>query len=281
MALLEVENLVVTFRTAAGPFKALDGISYRVDAREVLAIVGESGSGKSVAMLAVMGLLPPSARVTADQISFEGLDMRAMTPRQRRKIIGKDIAMIFQEPFASLNPCFTIGFQIEEVLKVHLGMGRQARRLRTLELLESVQIPDPLHRMKSFPHQMSGGQCQRAMIAMAIACEPKLLIADEPTTALDVTIQKQILDLLMQIQADRGMGMIVITHDMGVVAETADRVAVQYKGRKVEEAGVLDLFENPKSAYTRGLLAALPENATGGRLPVIADFAPADEVLPQ
>ena len=273
MALLEVENLTVTFRTAAGPFKALDGISYRVDQREVLAIVGESGSGKSVAMLAVMGLLPPSATVTADRIVFAGRDMLKMSARQRRAIIGKEIAMIFQEPMASLNPCFTVGYQIEETLKVHLRMGKRERRAHAIGLLREVQIPDPEHHRRSFPHQMSGGQCQRAMIAMAIACRPKLLIADEPTTALDVTIQKQILELLLKLQEEDDMAMIIITHDMGVVAETADRVVVQYQGRKMEEANVLDLFANPKSAYTRGLLAALPENATGNRLPVIGTFA--------
>ncbi len=280
MALLEVENLTVTFRTASGPFVALDSISYRVDQREVLAVVGESGSGKSVAMLAIMGLLPPSANVRADRMSFEGHDLLRMSPRQRRAIIGKDIAMIFQEPMASLNPCFTVGFQIEETLKVHLGMRRRARRARTLELLEEVHIADPEHHRRSFPHQMSGGQCQRAMIAMAISCRPKLLIADEPTTALDVTIQKQILELLLELQRDEGMGMIIITHDMGVVAETADRVIVQYQGRKMEEASVLDLFQSPKSAYTRGLLAALPENAGGGRLPVIGGMAYEPVVAP-
>ncbi|MGD9738148.1 MAG: ABC transporter ATP-binding protein [Bauldia sp.] len=280
MALLEVENLTVTFRTAAGPFTALDRISYRIDAGEVLAIVGESGSGKSVAMLAVMGLLPKSATVTADRIRFEGLDLLAMTPKQRRVVIGKDVAMIFQEPVASLNPCFTIGFQIEEVLKFHLGLGKRARRQRALELLEAVRLPDPEHRLRSYPHQMSGGQAQRAMIAMAIACHPKLLIADEPTTALDVTIQKQILDLLLQLQREQRMAMIIITHDMGVVAETADRVVVQYQGRKMEEATVLDLFERPKSPYTRGLLAALPENATGDRLRVIGDFMAEEEAAP-
>jgi len=280
MALLEVENLTVTFRTATGPFVALDGISYRVDQREVLAIVGESGSGKSVAMLAIMGLLPSSATVRADRVLFEGHDMLAMTPRQRRQIIGKDIAMIFQEPMASLNPCFTVGYQIEEVLRYHMGMGRRARRIRAIELLEEVHIADPARRSRSFPHQMSGGQCQRVMIAMAIACRPKLLIADEPTTALDVTIQKQILELLLQLQAEEGMGMIIITHDMGVVAETADRVVVQYKGRKMEEASVLDLFEKPRSPYTRGLLAALPENATGDRLPVVGDFVASEGIAP-
>jgi len=273
MALLEVENLTVTFGTAHGPFRALDGISYSVDEGEVLAVVGESGSGKSVAMLAIMGLLGPRVRVTADRIAFAGRDLLRLRPRERRTIIGKEMAMIFQEPIASLNPSFTIGFQIEEVLKVHLGMDRASRRARALELMHAVRLSEPERRLKSYPHQMSGGQCQRAMIAMAIACEPKLLIADEPTTALDVTIQKQILDLLLQLQAERGMGMVVITHDMGVVAATADRVVVQYQGRKMEEADVLALFERPQSAYTRALLAALPENATGERLPVMGEFA--------
>ncbi len=272
MPLLEIENLSVVFDTSAGPFKALDKVSYAVDKGEVLAIVGESGSGKSVAMLAVMGLLPDVATVTADAMRFEGRDLTTLSPAERRKIIGKDIAMIFQEPVASLNPSFTVGFQIEEVLAEHLDLDAKARRLRAIELLTQVGIPEPEERLKSYPHQMSGGQCQRVMIAIAIACEPKLLIADEPTTALDVTIQKQILDLLMRLQQERGMALIMITHDMGVVAETADRVIVQYKGRKMEEAGVLELFEAPKSRYTSALLAALPENATGGRLPTIADY---------
>jgi len=272
MPLLEIKNLRVSFDTSAGEFVALNGVSYRIDPGEVLAIVGESGSGKSVAMLAVMGLLSNTATVTADKIEFEGRDLLALSDDARRKIIGKDIAMIFQEPIASLNPCFTIGFQLEEVLRTHLNLSSQARRQRVIELLHAVGIGDAEERLGAFPHQMSGGQCQRVMIAMAIACEPKLLIADEPTTALDVTIQKQILDLLMRLQAERGMGLIMITHDMGVVAETADRVIVQYQGRKMEEAGVLALFEKPQSGYTRALLSALPENATGDRLPVVADF---------
>ncbi|MHA7967847.1 ABC transporter ATP-binding protein [Rhizobium sp. CAU 1783] len=272
MALLEIENLTVEFETATGWFKAVDGVSLSVEGGEVLAIVGESGSGKSVAMLAVMGLLPWTAKITADKMLFQGRDIHAISPAERRKLIGKDIAMIFQEPVASLNPCFTVGFQIEEVLRIHMGLGKAARRARAIELFKLVGLPDPAERLGHFPHQMSGGQCQRVMIAMAIACNPKLLIADEPTTALDVTIQKQILDLLMKLQADTGMGLIMITHDMGVVAETADRVVVQYKGRKMEEADVLSLFEAPKSAYTRALLSALPENATGDRLTTVSDF---------
>ena len=272
MPLLTIDNLVVEFETATGPFRAVDGVSLAVDAREVLAIVGESGSGKSVSMLAVMGLLPWTAKVTADRMEFAGRDLLTMSDAERRKIIGKEIAMIFQEPMSSLNPCFTVGFQIEEVLRFHLGMDRKARRERAIELLQAVGIPDPQQRLSSYPHQMSGGQCQRVMIAIAIACNPKLLIADEPTTALDVTIQKQILDLLVSLQAEHGMGLIMITHNMGVVAETADRVIVQYKGRKMEEADVLTLFENPKSNYTRALLSALPERATGDRLPTVASF---------
>jgi len=272
MALLEIENLVVEFQTSTGPFRAVDGVSLKVDAGEVLAIVGESGSGKSVSMLAAMGLLPWTAKVTADKMLFGGQNLLGMSGAKRREIIGKDMSMIFQEPIASLNPCFTVGFQIEEVLRIHLGLDKAARRKRAIELFQAVGIPDPAERLGHFPHQMSGGQCQRVMIAIAIACNPKLLIADEPTTALDVTIQKQILDLLMRLQTEHRMGLIIITHNMGVVAETADRVIVQYKGRQMEEADVLSLFESPKSDYTRALLAALPDNATGDRLPTIGEL---------
>ncbi|MER8612255.1 ABC transporter ATP-binding protein [Mesorhizobium sp. M0027] len=281
MPLLEIKNLTVSFDTAAGPFMAVQGIDLSVEPREVLAIVGESGSGKSVAMLAVMGLLPNTATVRADRMAFDGIDLLKLGPSERRKIVGKDISMIFQEPVASLNPCFTVGFQIEEVLRFHMGMDRAQRRARAIELMKLVGIADPEERLGSFPHQMSGGQCQRVMIAIAIACNPKLLIADEPTTALDVTIQKQILDLLVGLQAKYGMGLIMITHNMGVVAETADRVIVQYKGRKMEEADVLSLFESPKSNYTSALLSALPENAVGDRLPTVSDmlFEPAPSVV--
>lgn len=272
MSLLEIKNLTVAFETSNGLFKAVDGIDISVNAREVLAVVGESGSGKSVAMLATMGLLPKTAHVTADKMTFEGRDLLGMSDAEKRKIIGKDIAMIFQEPIASLNPCFTVGFQLTEVLQKHLGLSGRAARERSLELLNLVGIRDTADKLGAFPHQMSGGQCQRVMIAMAIACNPKLLIADEPTTALDVTIQKQILDLLVQLQEETGMALIMITHDMGVVAETADRVVVQYKGRKMEEADVLSLFENPQSNYTRALLSALPENAVGDRLPTVSDM---------
>jgi dipeptide transport system ATP-binding protein len=273
MPLLEVRNLTVAFDTAAGEFFAVRGIDLSVDPGEVLAIVGESGSGKSVAMLAVMGLLPPIAHVSADVMRFEDKDLLALTPRQRRDLSGSEMAMIFQEPVASLNPCFTVGFQIEETLREHTGLGTAARKTRAIELLAQVGIPQPEERLRSYPHQMSGGQCQRVMIAIATACNPKLLIADEPTTALDVTVQKQVLDLLLRLQAEHGMGLVLITHDMGVVAETADRVIVQYNGRKMEDTDVVSLFSRPRSAYTRALLSALPENATGDRLPAVSAFA--------
>lgn len=273
MALLEIRNLTVSFETAAGRFHAVKGLDISVDAGEVLAIVGESGSGKSVAMLAVMGLLPATATVTADVMLFEGRDLLALPPAERRRLSGRDMAMIFQEPVASLNPCFTVGFQIMETLKRHTPLDAAGRRRRAIELLEAVGIPDPEARLNSFPHQMSGGQCQRVMIAIATACNPRLLIADEPTTALDVTIQKQILDLLLRLQIENGMALVLITHDMGVVAETADRVVVQYRGSKMEDADVLSLFENPQNPYTRALLAALPENAGDGRLPTVAATA--------
>ncbi|QCM12897.1 ABC transporter ATP-binding protein [Agrobacterium tumefaciens] len=272
MSLLKIKNLTVKFATATGAFTAVNGIDVSVDKHEVLAIVGESGSGKSVSMLAVMGLLPDTATITADEMIFDGINLLAMSPQERRKLIGREITMIFQEPVASLNPSFTVGFQIEEVLRLNLGMGRSAARARALELFRAVGIPDPETKLNAYPHQMSGGQCQRVMIAIAIASKPRLLIADEPTTALDVTIQKQILDLLMTLQEEYGMALILITHDMGVVAETADRVVVQYKGRKMEEADVLSLFEAPQHPYTKALLSALPENATGDRLPTVSDF---------
>ena len=272
--LLDIRNLSVSFATRNGAFKAVDGIDISVDANEVLAIVGESGSGKSVAMLAVMGLLPWTGTVTADTMSFDGRDLRGLTPQQRRAIAGKDMAMIFQEPMSSLNPCFTVGFQIGETLKTHLGMDRGARKQRIVELLDEVGIPDPAQRASAFPHQLSGGMSQRVMIAMALACRPKLLIADEPTTALDVTIQAQILDLLVSLRRQNGMALVLITHDMGVVAETADRVVVQYAGQQVEANGVNELFANPHHPYTAALLAALPERATQRRLPAIPGVVP-------
>ena len=274
MALLEIRNLTVEFQTAGGLFRAVDGVDILCGRGEILAIVGESGSGKSVSMLALMGLLPWTAKVTADRMAFDGRDMLTMSAADRRKIVGKEVSMIFQEPMSSLNPCFTVAFQIGETLRKHLGLDRAARRARTIELLEQVGIPDPTSRLSAFPHQLSGGMSQRVMIAMALACDPKLLIADEPTTALDVTIQAQILDLLISLQQEKGMALILITHDMGVVAETAERVQVQYAGQKVEEQPVKGLFTEPHHPYTAALLAALPERATSKLLPSIPGVVP-------
>jgi dipeptide transport system ATP-binding protein len=274
MALLDIRNLSVSFATRSGPFKVVDGVDICVEPNEVLAIVGESGSGKSVAMLAVMGLLPPTAAVTADRLALAGQDLRALGAKERRAIIGKEIAMIFQEPMSSLNPCFTAGFQIGEVLKTHLGLGRAERKRRVLELLSEVGITDPERRAKSFPHQLSGGMSQRVMIAIALACRPRLLIADEPTTALDVTIQAQILDLLLSLRRQNGMGLVLVTHDMGVVAETADRVVVQYAGQQVETNDTRSLFADPHHPYAAALLAALPERTQTGRLVSIPGVVP-------
>jgi dipeptide transport system ATP-binding protein len=274
-ALLQVEGLSVTFATRAGPFTAVDDIDIAVDRNEVVAIVGESGSGKSVAMLAVMGLLPWTAKVSARRMAFDGQDLMTLSPRARRDLVGRDLAMVFQEPMSSLNPCFTVGYQIGEALATHLpDLDRNARRKRVIELLDLVGIPDSERRARAFPHQLSGGMCQRVMIAMALACKPRLLIADEPTTALDVTIQAQILDLLLGLQRDTGMGLVLITHDLGVVAEMADRVTVQYAGRQVESARAADLFVDPHHPYTAALLAALPEHAKGRTLAAIPGVVP-------
>ncbi|GGA09723.1 ABC transporter ATP-binding protein [Neptunicoccus cionae] len=274
MSLLRIRNLSVDFATASGKFRAVDGVDQDVNTGEILAIVGESGSGKSVSMLAMMGLLPWTATVTADEMTFDGHDLLTISKRERRRVVGKDLAMIFQEPMSSLNPCFTVGWQIKETLRVHLGLSRKACHARAVELFEQVGIPDPERRLSAFPHQMSGGMNQRVMIAMAIACKPKLLIADEPTTALDVTIQAQILDLLTSLRDDNGMGLVLITHDMGVVAETAERVSVQYAGQKIEEQPVLPLFQSPHHPYTAALLDALPERATEKHLPTIPGMVP-------
>lgn len=274
MSLLEVENLNVDFRTAHGNFRAVDNVSLTVEKSEVLAVVGESGSGKSVAMLAVMGLLPWTATITADAMAIDGEDMLNMSPKARRQIIGKDIAMIFQEPTTSLNPCFTIGFQLGEALQAHLKLTRREKKERVINLLEQVGIPAPEKRLSSFPHQLSGGMNQRVMIAMAIACQPKLLIADEPTTALDVTIQAQIIDLLLKLQQDTGMALVLITHDMGVVAETAQQVSVQYAGQRIEMQDVRGLFSEPHHPYTQALLSALPERAVGKKLASIPGVVP-------
>lgn len=275
MPLLDIKDLSVTFATARGPFRAVDGIDLSVEPGEVLGIVGESGSGKSVTSLAVLGLLADNASVTAAQMQFDGQDLLTLSAKARRRLNGGQVAMIFQEPMSSLNPCFTVGFQIGETLALHEGLSGKALRHRCIALLEQVGIPAPETRLSAFPHQLSGGMSQRVMIAMAIACNPRLLIADEPTTALDVTIQRQILDLLRDLQRERGMAMILITHDMGVVAESAHRVQVMYAGQVVENRPADSLFTSPRHPYTAALLDALPERAVGRRrLPTIAGTVP-------
>ena len=275
MALLEVRNLAVEFGTARGRFRAVDGVDVTMDEGEILCIVGESGSGKSVAMLAVMGLIAWPGRVTADVMRFAGIDLLHLPARQRRRLVGKDMAMVFQEPMSSLNPCYPVGWPIAEALRVHHAVEKAHVRGRVIELLDQVGIPAPATRLNAFPHQLSGGMNQRAMIAMAISCNPRMLIADEPTTALDVTIQKQILDLLISLQKQRGMALVLITHDMGVVAETAHRVQVMYAGQMVEEQPTEGLFAAPRHPYTAALLDALPERAMGrARLPTIPGVVP-------
>jgi dipeptide transport system ATP-binding protein len=275
MALLEIRNLTVEFQSVDGLFRAVDGVDLDVGRGDVLGVVGESGSGKSVTMLAVMGLLPPTARITADRLAFDGRDVLGLSPATRRTIVGKEMAMIFQEPMTSLNPCFTVGYQITEAIKTHLGGTRGSRRARAIELLTEVGIPSPETRLRAFPHQLSGGMSQRVMIAMAISCQPRLLIADEPTTALDVTIQAQILDLLVELQKETGMALVLITHDMGVIAETARRVVVMYAGQQVEMREVGSLFGKPRHPYTRALLDALPERSIGAeRLRTIPGVVP-------
>ena len=265
MALLEVENLRVEFGSEVAPFKAVDVMSFTLSAGEEVGVVGESGSGKSVTALALMGLIDEPGRVRAQRLAFDGRDLLTMPVKERRQLLGKDIAMIFQDPMTSLNPCFTVAFQLMETLKIHEGGSKSALRARALELLRAVEIPDPERRLDAYPHQLSGGMSQRVMVAMAIACNPRLLIADEPTTALDVTIQAQMLALLLKLQRERGMALLLITHDLGVVAEIAQRVLVMYAGQLVETAHVPQVFEAPRHPYTEALLSALPEHNIGKR----------------
>lgn len=275
MALLEIENLSVEFPSRSSVLHAVEGVSLSLDAGDVLGIVGESGSGKSVTMMALMGLVPYPGRVTASKMRFDGHDLLGLSTRERNRLTGKDVAMIFQEPTTSLNPCFSVGFQLAETLRVHLGMDSKAAKRRSIELLEQVGISDPETRLKAYPHQLSGGMNQRVMIAMAIACNPKLLIADEPTTALDVTIQAQILDLLRSLQRERGMALVLITHNMGVVSDMAQRVAVMYAGQIMEEQPAQALFHRPRHPYTEALMAALPERSDGSaRLATIPGMVP-------
>ena len=275
MALLEIKNLSVDFPSHQAVMHAVDGVSFQVDPGEVLGIVGESGSGKSVTMMALMGLVGYPGVVRADTLRFDGHDLQTLSERERRKIIGKDLSMIFQDPTTSLNPCFSVGFQLAETLQLHLGMTRRQARMRSIALLEQVGIPAPESRLDLYPHQFSGGMAQRVMIAMAIACNPKLLIADEPTTALDVTIQAQILDLLRSLQSERGMALVLITHNMGVVSEMAQRVAVMYAGQLMEQRRAHDLFASPMHPYTEALMASMPERSSGsGRLATIPGMVP-------
>ncbi|WP_428486666.1 ABC transporter ATP-binding protein [Rhodopila sp.] len=259
MSLLEVENLTTAFQTSNGQVTAIEEISFTLDRGEILGIVGESGSGKSVTALAIMGLLPiPPARILGGSIRFDGTDLLTLSRRAMQRLRGPGIAMVFQEPMTSLNPVFTIGEQIMETIRAHETLPKADVFARAVEMLEKVGIASAVRRMTDYPHQLSGGQRQRVMLAIALVCRPRLLIADEPTTALDVTIQAQILDLLLDLRDEFGMAIIIITHNMGVIAETADRVLVTYAGRVVERAPVARLFDNPLHPYTRGLLACVP-----------------------
>lgn len=281
MSLLQIRNLTVEFGPRERPFAAVQGLDLDVARGELLGLCGESGSGKSVSMLAVMGLIDAPGRVRADVLRFDGHDLLTMPGRARRQLLGRDVAMIFQDPSTSLNPSYTVGTQIVETLKVHHGGRRAALRDRALELLRLVEIPDATSRLEAYPHQLSGGMSQRVMIAMALACAPKLLIADEPTTALDVTIQAQVLDLLAQLQQRQDMALILITHDLALLAEHARRVAVMYAGEVVEVQAVPALFERPHHPYTAALLASIPERSRGAaRLPTLPGTVPGQHDRP-
>ena len=259
MALLEVENLEIAVSTQRILLPVVQSVSFTVDENETLGIVGESGCGKSLTSLAIMGLLGTSpVRITGGSIHFDGMNLLALSERERRAIMGNRMAMIFQEPMTSLNPVYRIGDQIVENLRQHQNLSHAAARDRSVELLSLVRIPDPSERIDSFPHQMSGGQRQRVMIAMALSCDPKLLIADEPTTALDVTVQKEVLDLMADLQSRMGTAIVLISHDLGVIAETCDKVAVMYRGKIAEAASTADLFAELLHPYTRGLLNSIP-----------------------
>ncbi|HET9642553.1 MAG TPA: oligopeptide/dipeptide ABC transporter ATP-binding protein [Burkholderiaceae bacterium] len=281
MPLLEIRNLTVEFGPPERSFTAVEGVDITLERGELLGIVGESGSGKSVSMLAVMGLVEAPGRVHADVMMFDGHDLLAISPRARRRIVGRDIAMIFQDPVSSLNPAYTVGFQIIETLKAHQPDRASRLRERALQLLQRVEIPDPEARLEAWPHQLSGGMSQRVMIAMALACEPKLLIADEPTTALDVTIQAQVLELLAQLQEQQQMAMILITHDLALLAQYASRAAVMYAGEVVETQALPALLQRPHHPYTAALLAAIPESSRGApRLPTLPGVVPAQHGRP-
>jgi len=265
MALLEVENLQVHFKTPKGINRAVDGLSFHVEAGETVAIVGESGSGKSVTSMSLLGLLPEKTTGISGSIKFRDRSLLGMSEREMQKLRGDDISMIFQEPMTALNPVLTVGYQLSEALMLHQDLTRPQALDRAEEMLKSVGISESRRRLKEYPHQLSGGMRQRVMIAMALACEPQLLIADEPTTALDVTIQAQILRLISELKEKTGTAVIFVTHDLGVVAEVADRVIVMYAGHKLEEASVNDLFANPRHPYTAGLIGAMPVLGTSGK----------------
>jgi oligopeptide/dipeptide ABC transporter ATP-binding protein len=278
--LLSVERLTTGFDIRGRFVPAVIGVTFDVAAGETLCLVGESGSGKSVTALSIMGLVQPPGRIAEGKILFRGRDLRQLGAREMQKIRGAEIALIFQEPMTALNPVFTIGNQIEETLRVHGRATRRTARQKAIELLEAVRVPEPDKRVRDYPHQLSGGLRQRALIAMSLACGPALVIADEPTTALDVTIQAQILDLLRSLQRQMGLALVLITHDLGVVAEMADRVAVMYAGRIVEEAPVKRLFADPKHPYTRGLIDSMPGGVRGARLRAIQGSVPPLGELP-
>lgn len=265
MALLEVENLQIHFKTPKGINRAVDGLSFHVEAGETVAIVGESGSGKSVTSMSLLGLLPEKTTGIAGSIRFGGRSLLGLSEREMQKLRGDDISMIFQEPMTALNPVLTVGYQLSEALMLHQDLTRPQAIDRAEEMLKSVGISESRRRLKEYPHQLSGGMRQRVMIAMALACEPQLLIADEPTTALDVTIQAQILQLISELKEKTGTAVIFVTHDLGVVAEVADRVIVMYAGHKLEEAPVRDLYANPRHPYTAGLIGAMPVLGTSGK----------------
>ena len=274
--ILQVEDLRVQFRTESALVNAVNGVSYTVSEGETVAILGESGSGKSVSAQAIMGILDmPPAEITSGQILFEGRDLLTLSPEEQRKVRGPGISMIFQDALSSLNPVYSVGFQIGEMFRAHRGMSRKDAKKRAVELMDRVRIPAAAQRVNDYPHQFSGGMRQRVMIAMAIALDPRILIADEPTTALDVTVQAQVMDLLKDLQRDTGMGLVLITHDLGVVNEVADNVAVMYAGRIVERGTVDDVFGNPAHPYTEGLMTSIPQvEAKGGRLQPIGGQPP-------
>ncbi|GAA0460407.1 ABC transporter ATP-binding protein [Streptomyces olivaceiscleroticus] len=281
-ALLDVRDLYVEFRTRDGVARAVNGVSYRVDAGETLAVLGESGSGKSVTAQAVMGILDsPPGFVTGGEIRFRGQDLLQAAPEERRRIRGARMAMIFQDALSALNPVLSVGAQLGEMYEVHQGMKRKDARAKAVELMERVRIPAARSRVGDYPHQFSGGMRQRIMIAMALALEPDLIIADEPTTALDVTVQAQVMDLLADLQREYDMGLILITHDLGVVADVADRIAVMYAGRIVEHASVHDLYRAPAHPYTRGLLDSIPRlDQKGQELYAIKGLPPSLTAIP-